>query len=62
MSSMGSTTAGITGPGAKSSPGNQAELEAHKALKRRLEAQEQEKRDAENARRVSLGQKPCEMY
>ena len=62
MPSIGVTEGygGLAGPGAKSSPWNQAEQEQHKALKRRLKAQEREERDAENARTVSMGQKPCQ--
>ena len=37
---------------------NQEEMDRHQALKRRLEAEEQEKKDIENARRVSMGEKP----
>lgn len=51
---------GWSGPGAKSSVRNAAETQQYKDLKRRLEAEEQEKRDVENARRESLGQKPRE--
>ena len=37
---------------------NQEEMERHAELKRHLEAEEQEKKDVENARRVSMGEKP----
>ncbi len=51
-------SSGWTGPGARSAPQNQQDLENYNAIKARVEADEKEKRDAENARRISLGQKP----
>ena len=39
---------------------NQRENENHARIKAQIKAQEQEKRDIENARRESLGQAPCE--
>lgn len=54
-------SSGWVGPGAKSSPQNESELAAYKALKRRLEAEERHRRTAENERRASLGLKPGEL-
>ena len=50
---------GWAGPGAKTSPANREEQEQYVALKRRLEAEEAEKREAENRERVARGEKPC---
>lgn len=54
-------SSGWVGPGAKSSPQNESELSTYKALKRRLEAEERDRRSAENERRASLGLKPSEL-
>ena len=54
-------SSGWVGPGARSSAQNKTENDNYQATKRRLEAEEKEKRDVENARRVSMGEKPC-MY
>ena len=51
---------GWTGPGARTAPQNQQENEEYAALKAQVEKGEQEKRDAENARRASEGLPPCE--
>lgn len=54
-------SSGWVGPGARSSPQNKFENDNYQATKRRLEAEEEEKKDIENARRISMGEKPC-MY
>ena len=54
-------SSGWVGPGARTSPQNKADNDNYQATKHRLEAEEKEKRDIENARRVSMGEKPC-MY
>lgn len=51
-------SSGWVGPGARTSAMNQEEMERHAELKRHLEAEEQEKKDVENARRISMGEKP----
>ncbi len=51
-------SSGWTGPGARSAPQNQQDLANYNAIKERVEAEEKEKRNTENARRISLGQKP----
>lgn len=53
-------SSGWIGPGAKSSPYNESELSTYKALKRRLETEERDRRATENERRASLGLKPGE--
>ncbi|KAK0515186.1 hypothetical protein JMJ35_002565 [Cladonia borealis] len=51
-------SSGWVGPGARSSPQNKFENDNYRATKHRLEAEEKEKRDIENVRRVSMGEKP----
>ncbi|KAL2044918.1 hypothetical protein N7G274_002693 [Stereocaulon virgatum] len=51
-------SSGWVGPGANSSPQNQEEMARYAELKRHLEAEEQERKDVENAKRESLGKKP----
>lgn len=46
------------GSGARSAPENKQDLDSQNAIKERVEADEKEKRDIENSRRVSMGQKP----
>ena len=53
--------AGWSGPGAKTSGMNIAEEEQYKEFKHKLQAEEQQKKDDENVRRVSMGQKPCQL-
>lgn len=53
-------SSGWVGPGAKDSPTNKFENDNYARIKAQVEAEEKEKRDTENARRVELGQKPCE--
>ena len=50
---------GWTGPGARTAPQNQQENANYAAIKAQVEKREQEKRDAENARRASEGLPPC---
>jgi len=52
-------SSGWVGPGAKDSPANKFENDNYARIKAQVEAEEKEKRDVENARRASLGQKPC---
>ncbi|KAM0803547.1 hypothetical protein BDR22DRAFT_886381 [Usnea florida] len=49
---------GWTGPGARTAPQNQQENANYAAIKAQVEKREQEKRDAENARRASEGLPP----
>lgn len=51
-------SSGWVGPGARSSPQNKFENDNYQATKRRLEGEEKEKKDIENARRLSMGEKP----
>ena len=52
-------SSGWSGPGSGTAPQNQEENEAYARLKGQVQAHEKEKRDAENARRESMGLKPC---
>lgn len=52
-------SSGWSGPGAKDSPNNKLENDNYARIKAQVNAKEKEKRDAENARRAELGQKPC---
>lgn len=51
-------SSGWVGPGARSAPQNQEDLANYNAIKERVEAEEKEKREVENARRINVGQKP----
>ena len=53
---------GWSGPGAKSSPANREEQEQYTALKRRLEAEEAEKKEQVNRERVARGEKPSTFF
>ena len=52
-------SSGWVGPGAKTSPQNQQDLANYSAIKEGVEAEKKEKREAENVRRVSMGEEPC---
>lgn len=48
------------GEGGRKGPWNKDEIDNHNRIKEKLKAEENEKRDAENARRANMGLKPCE--
>ena len=56
---MSIRSSGWTGPGAGTAPQNKQDNEAFKRIKERVKAEEKERREIENARRASIGQKPC---
>ncbi|KAL8736816.1 MAG: hypothetical protein Q9166_000182 [cf. Caloplaca sp. 2 TL-2023] len=51
-------SSGWAGPGGKSSPMNDTEYRTYKLIKETIKRQEQEKKDAENSRRLSEGLPP----
>lgn len=52
-------SSGWIGPGARTAPQNQEDNANYEAIKAQVEKDEQEKREAENAKRASEGLPPC---
>lgn len=52
-------SSGWIGPGARGAPQNQEDNAKYAAIKAQVEKDEEEKREAENARRASEGLPPC---